>query len=84
MTTEILEQAKNLKLKIDHLKYAVSMFNGTEPGYKDIHIGIVGSPEDAIYRVDVLREISDPETIKRIKDTIKEMIEELEEEFARL
>ena len=84
MTVEILEHAKNLKRQIDELKYAISLFNGSSKRYKDVHIGIVGSPDDAVYRVDVLREITDPETIKCIKDTINDRIEELEEEFSKL
>ena len=86
MTTEILEQAKELKRQIDNLKSGLALFNGSSPRYKKVHFGIVGIPDDILsnHNSDILMEIRNQDTIDKIKDAIKERIEELEEEFARL
>ena len=86
MTTVILEQAKNLKKKIDDLKHAVSLLGGASTRYKNTYFGIVGTSDDdaSNWRVDVLKEITDGETVSKLKETLEDRINELEEEFARL
>ena len=85
MTTEILEQAKILKKKIDDLKHAVSLLRGASTRYKNTYFGIVGKSDDASsWGVDVLKEITDGETVGILKEALEDRINELEEEFARL
>ena len=86
MTTENLEQAKILKKKIDDLKQALSLLGGSSTRYKNTYFGIVGTSDDdsTNWKVDVLKEITDGETVSQLKEALEDRIKELEEEFARL